>query len=336
METARRPGRAAPKRTVNGVLLLDKPGGMTSNRALQRVRHLFAAAKAGHTGTLDPMATGLLPVCFGEATKLSGYLLDASKEYLATACFGATTDTGDREGQILQRHSSKVELQEASLCELLGSFVGPQQQIPPMYSALKWQGRRLHELAREGITVERPPRDIVIHSLRLEGLAPDGRKDCAVLRIRCSKGTYIRTLVEDIGARLGTGAHLDQLRRTQIDGFEDVRMVTLETLAQAAEGQSAEALDHWLQPMDIGVRHLPAVLLEETDSIKFRHGQSLACPVAGDHNQVKNRDQIVEGVVRVYAKSQSDSCLPILMGMGNVDSGRVLAPKRLMNTSSDG
>jgi tRNA pseudouridine55 synthase len=216
-EDDKRPDGKAKKRLwkpINGVLLLDKPGGMTSNAALQKARRLFAAARAGHTGTLDPMATGLLPVCFGEATKFSADLLEADKTYEAELCLGRTTDTGDREGRTTA--ALPVNCALADIEAALPRFTGDIQQVPPMYSALKREGRPLYELARQGLEVERPPRSITIHMLELLAW----KSPRLTLRVTCSKGTYIRVLAEDLGKALGCGAHLTALRRVRVGSLD--------------------------------------------------------------------------------------------------------------------
>lgn len=221
---------ASAKRRVDGILLLDKPEGMTSNRALQRVKHLFAARKAGHTGSLDPLATGLLPLCFGEATKVSGFLLEADKRYRVTCRLGITTTTGDREGEPLQRRPVPV-LDDAAITAVLQRFIGRIEQVPPMYSALKHKGERLYHLARQGIEVERAPRAVTIHDLVLLARGEEELE----LEVHCSKGTYVRTLCEDIGEALGCGAHVTALRRTALGPFVDVSMVTLEQVLEVSD-----------------------------------------------------------------------------------------------------
>ena len=230
------------RRAVHGVLLLDKPRGLSSNDAMLRVRGLYQADKAGHTGTLDPLATGLLPVCLGQATKLTSHLLDARKRYIAEVRLGARTTTGDSEGEVVET-SEPGGLDQATLVEALPKFRGAIRQIPPMYSALKRDGQRLYELARAGLEVEREPRDVQIHHLDL--LSFDGQ--VAVLDVGCSKGTYIRTLAEDWARSFGQAAHLQGLRRTEVGPFQPVTMVTLDQLAQAA-GEGLQALDALLLP----------------------------------------------------------------------------------------
>jgi len=245
------------------VLLLDKPPGMTSNAALQKVRWLFNAAKAGHTGTLDPLATGLLPLCFGEATKFAGELLDADKTYLATVRLGIVTDTADAEGRVLVEQP--VTVGEADVRALLPRFTGEIDQVPPMHSALKRDGVPLYELARQGVEVERAPRRVTIHALELLGWHGDRFE----LRVSCSKGTYVRTLAADLGAALGCGAHLAALRRTGVGGLD---------IAQAATPAQIEALpaaerDRLLQPADALLADLPVAALSATEANRLLHGQ---------------------------------------------------------------
>ena len=223
--------RKTPRgRSVNGILLLDKPLGITSNDALQRVKRVYHAQKAGHTGSLDPLAGGLLPVCFGSATKLSTYLLDADKRYLVRVRLGVTTTTGDAEGEV--QHTRRVDqVTQQAVLDLLPRFTGRIQQLPPMYSALKHQGKRLYELARQGIEVEREPREITIYSLQLVDFAlPEFELD-----VVCSKGTYVRTLAEDMGEALGCGAHVIGLRRTGVGPYGENAMVGMAALQTAAE-----------------------------------------------------------------------------------------------------
>lgn len=250
---------------MDGVLLLDKPAGMSSNTALQKARRLFAAEKAGHTGTLDPMATGLLPLCFGEATKFAGTLLDAGKSYRATVRLGIVTDTADAEGQVLE--TRPVRATEAEVRALLPHFTGEINQVPPMHSALKRDGVPLYELARQGIEVERAPRRITIHALTLSNWAGD-RFD---LDVDCSKGTYIRTLAADLGAALGCGAHLAVLRRTRVAGIDLEKAVTLEAL----EALPAEERDRLLLPPDALLVDLPVAQLNEQEMERVLHGQSV-------------------------------------------------------------
>jgi len=286
---------------VDGVLLLDKPSGMTSNDALQKARRLFSAAKAGHTGTLDPLATGLLPVCFGEATKFSSDLLDADKTYEADVLFGVTTDTGDAQGAVLEQRA--VAFDRAALDAVLERFRGPISQIPPMYSALKRDGKPLYELARQGIEVERAARAVTIHELAL--LSFEGER-CR-LRVCCSKGTYIRTLAEDIGAALGCGAHLTALRRTVVGPLTLIGAATLDELA--ALDESARPLH--LQAPDALLQTLPVVRLDADAATRFTHGNPVACEAAA-------------GRCRVYGDEGR------LLGLGDADAAGKLHPRRLV------
>ncbi len=289
-------------RRVDGVLLLDKPTGMSSNSALQAARRLFSAAKAGHTGTLDPMASGLLPLCFGEATKFSVDLLAADKTYEAELLFGVRTDTGDADGSVVMR--TPVSFGLAELEAALPLFRGPIRQIPPMYSALKRGGRPLYELARAGIEVEREAREVSIHELRLL----DFSEDRCRLRVACSKGTYIRSLAEDLGAALACGAHLTALRRVAVGPLRIVDAVTLEQLAALADDLRASRL---LAP-DALLQSLPAVHLDAAAAQRFMHGNPV--PVAGQ-----------PGRCRVYAEHR-------LLGLGEFDAAAQLQPRRLLST----
>jgi tRNA pseudouridine55 synthase len=257
--------RRAPRRRVDGVLLLDKPNGIGSNAALQKARWLYNAAKAGHTGTLDPLATGLLPLCFGEATKFAGELLDADKAYRATLRLGVTTDTADAEGRILT--TLPVSVSERQLRDAMAGFVGAIEQVPPMYSALKRDGKPLYEYARAGIELERAARRITIHSLALVSFAGDE----AVLDVDCSKGTYIRTLAADLGARLGCGAHLTALRRTRIGGLD---LAAATTLAQL-EALAVDERDARLASADALLASMPAALLDGDETRQITHGQAI-------------------------------------------------------------
>lgn len=257
--------RRPPRRRVDGVLLLDKPTGMTSNAALQAARRLFNAAKAGHTGTLDPLATGLLPLCFGEATKFAGELLHADKSYRATLCLGVTTDSADADGRVLE--TRPVAVTEDRLREILLTFVGEIDQIPPMYSALKRDGKPLYEYAREGIELEREPRRVSIYRLELLSLMGDE----AVIDVDCSKGTYVRTLAADVGELLGCGAHLAALRRTRIGGLGVPAAVTLVQL----EALTPEERDGLLAPADALLRDVPAASLTALETGRILHGQGV-------------------------------------------------------------
>jgi tRNA pseudouridine55 synthase len=302
--------RREGERDISGILLLDKPGGITSNSALQGVKRLFRARKAGHTGSLDPLATGLLPVCLGEATKLSGYLLEADKCYRTLIRLGVTTSTGDAEGEPLAvRDCAAVD--RARVDAAVARFTGAIEQTPPMHSAIKQNGIPLYKLAHQGIAVERLPRDVVIHAievLRFEG-------DRLELDVRCSKGTYIRVLAEDIGAALGCGAHVAALRRTGVGSFDTRRMVSLDTLQELAAGGTA-ALDAHLVSMEEALMHWPDVRLAPDVAFFLRRGQAVFVPHAPSR-----------GLVRIYAREEDR-----FLGIGHIlEDGRV-APKRLVNS----
>jgi tRNA pseudouridine55 synthase len=260
--------RSAPllRRRVDGVLLLDKPVGLSSNAALQQAKRRFRAEKAGHTGTLDPLASGLLPICFGEATKFAHMLLDADKTYVALVRLGTTTTTGDAEGEVLQTRNVTVTRQDVEA--VLPRFIGRITQIPPRYAALKYQGRNYYEYAREGIEIPRPGREVVIHSMTLDACTP---LDLS-LTIRCGKGTYVRVLAEDIGLALGCGAHLAALRRLETGGLRLSASCTLETLA----GLSDDECDARLLPPDTLVAALPRIDLEPVEALRFAQGQTVA------------------------------------------------------------
>jgi tRNA pseudouridine55 synthase len=294
-------------RNINGILLLDKPSGISSNDALQRVKRLFFARKAGHTGSLDPLATGLLPICLGEATKISAFLLDADKHYRMKCRLGERTDTGDAEGTVVE--SRPVEgIERTRVEQVLENYRGSIEQIPPMYSALKHEGQRLYKLAREGIEVERKPRQVMIHELTLLSLGGTELE----LDVRCSKGTYIRTLVEDIGEDLGCGAHVTELRRLGVGPYAGEAMVTLDYLTELAD-EGFERLDQVLLPIESGLAHWPEVRLTRDMAYYLKQGQPVQVPKAP-----------TSGWVRVY--DQEDRFL----GVGEIlDDGRV-APRRLM------
>lgn len=237
-QTISKSPQKTPRRDVNGILLFDKPHGLSSNQALQKVKYLFQAKKAGHTGSLDPLATGLLPICFGKATKRCQEFLGSDKEYIADLRLGARTRTFDSEGEVIAT-APVLALDPVFLQSVLQRFLGPLQQIPPMYSALKFQGQRMYELARQGIEIPREPRAIEIFSLELLSIEPE----LLQLKIRCSKGTYIRTLADDIGIALGCYAHICDLRRTAINGLPEIPMVTWQQLQELKEQQGLAALD---------------------------------------------------------------------------------------------
>lgn len=294
-------------RNINGILLLDKPVGLGSNAALQDVKRLFEARKAGHTGNLDPLASGLLPICLGEATKLSAFLLDADKVYTGTCKLGVRTTTADAEGEVIETRPVGL-LDEARVREVLESFTGEIVQIPPMHSAVKHQGQPLYKLAHQGIEVERKPRTVHVYELRLLRLEGDELE----IHVHCSKGTYIRTLAEEIGAALGCGAHLSALRRNVGGPFRLEAAVTLEQLRET-KADGLAALDALLLPMEEALADWPAVQLTDNAAYYLGQGQAVLVPQAPTH-----------GWVRLFREGRG------FIGVGSIlDDGRV-APKRLM------
>jgi tRNA pseudouridine55 synthase len=299
-------GRHSRSQPVDGVLLLNKPAGLTSNQALQRVKRLLNARKAGHTGSLDPAATGMLPLCFGEATKICAFLLDADKTYRVTAKLGTATDTGDATGSVIES-ADVPPLSAAEWDDILQGFRGESMQVPPMYSALKKDGKRLYELARKGETVERKPRPIRIDSIEL--LEAAGAR--LVFRVRCSKGTYVRSLVEDIARAAGTVAHTARLHRETVADFGADEMIDLEAVeASATAGQ--HPLCASLLPPDRALTALPAVHLDRPGADRFCGGQPVAAGDAG-----------ARGLVRVYGEAQ------VFLGVGELCGNGRVAPKRV-------
>ncbi len=296
------------RRAVNGILLLDKPAGLSSNQLLQRVKRLYNARKAGHTGSLDVPATGLLPICFGEATKVSAFLLDSDKTYVATGRLGMTTTTGDATGDILAENAIDG-LSKDDLLAILPAFRGEIEQVPPMYSALKHNGKRLYELAYQGLEVERQPRKVTIYQLELLDFSGSEFE----ISVKCSKGTYIRTLVQDIGAALDCGAHVSSLRRLQSGPFTEEQMLSLEQI-EAVAGKDDEALDSLLLPMDRALCDLPEIHLDADASHCLCLGQSV----------VKSGTSCT-GQVRLYNEA---NCF---IGLGDLSADGVLKPKRLIN-----
>ncbi len=297
-------------RSINGILLLDKPLEMTSNKALQIVKRIFNANKAGHTGSLDPLATGLLPLCFGEATKVCGYLLDSDKEYEVVCKLGVKTATGDVAGEIIEE-KPVPQLLISSVNETMQSFVGEIEQIPPMYSALKKDGKRLYELARKGIQVEREARQLTIFSI--DHLSIDD--DSISFTVKCSKGTYIRTLVEDIAEKLGTCAHVTFLRRIKAGPFEGANMITLPQIDEIAEN-GFEELDKLLIGADTALAKRPKLNLTAEMARAFCHGQPMVVPM-----------QMFEGHIRVYDDEG------LFIGIGMPDSQGKIVPKRIFNSN---
>ncbi len=289
-------------RPINGILLLNKPLEISSNRALQNAKRLYQAQKAGHTGSLDPKATGMLPICFGEATKISSFLLNSDKTYLTTAKLGITTTTGDTEGETLDIKDIPA-LTSEGIESVLNLFRGEISQIPPMYSALKHQGKPLYELARQGIEIERKKRHVTIHKLELLSFTSNSLE----LKVECSKGTYIRTLVEDIGQQLECGAHVSMLHRTRVMPFIN-EMVNWE----AIENTSEEELKNLLLPIDSGLTGFPKVILSESQTTAIFYGQAVDIAVPDSSH------------IRIYNNLRE------FIGMGIPDGPSRLKPKRIM------
>ena len=308
----RRKGRA-----INGVLLLDKPYEMSSNSALQKVKRIYFAQKAGHTGALDPLATGMLPICLGEGTKFSQFLLDTDKTYQVTAKLGIRTTTSDADGEIVSEKN--VDVSNERLAKALDSFRGTTQQIPSMYSALKYQGQPLYKYAREGIEVPRESRDITVFRLDLLRFEHDEVE----LDIHVSKGTYIRTIIDDLGELLGCGAHVADLRRSAVGNYPTDKMVTLaqleELLAQAVEQEVApsELLDPLLLPMTTACDGIPAVFIDDMSANYLRHG-----------NPVQASNAPSDGLVQVFIGDNEEE--GEFIGVGHIDDSGLVAPKRIV------
>ena len=298
--------RRSKGRALNGLLLLDKPSGISSNSALQKAKRIYNAAKAGHTGSLDPLATGLLVICFGRATKISDYLLNADKEYRVTVKLGITTDTGDADGTIIMQQDAS-HITDKNILDNISKLIGEIEQIPPMHSALKHKGKRLYVLAREGKQVERKPRSVVIYKFELLARNADVLKT----HVYCSKGTYIRTLIEDLGTLLGCGAHVTELRRVSLGPFANKKMHTLEELKHC-EHQGDAALDDLLTPIDQALQTWPALLLNETLMTEVVHGHPVFVPKTPD-----------QGVVRLYDSNRH------FFGVGRILNDGRIAPKCL-------
>ncbi|GAC29434.1 tRNA pseudouridine(55) synthase TruB [Brumicola pallidula] len=303
-------------RAINGVVLVDKYTGESSNFILQQVKRLYGAAKAGHTGALDPLATGMLPICLGEATKFSQFLLDADKTYIVTAKLGERTDTSDSEGDIVE--TRPVNVTRDLIDSAVEAFRGPIKQVPSMFSALKHKGKPLYSYARQGIVIEREAREITVHSLvvlRYENNQLD-------MQVACSKGTYIRTLVDDLGQALGCGAHVTMLRRTKVADYPSQNMITVEKLQSLSEDLSIDRqfrtfdkLDALLLPTDTAVANLPAFNATDASIERFLHGQEIL-----EENQFPKND-----LVRIYRDSDKR-----FYGMAEVDSAGNLQPKRVV------
>jgi len=291
---------------INGIVLLDKRGGVSSNKALQEVKRLYNANKAGHTGTLDPLATGLLPICLGEATKVSTYMLADDKQYQTVIQLGIMTETGDVEGNVIEV-KDVPGISQNQLMDCLSSFVGEIEQVPPMYSALKLNGRKLYELAREGITVERKARKITIYAIE----CLDFSGELLTLDVRCSKGTYIRTLAEDIGHFLGCGATVKELRRTATGGFKLTDAVTIEQIQDLEPGT---ALQEILIPVDKPLLAMPAIEVNQFEADLILQGQQITAPNADGKS----------GLCRIYYEQK-------FLGLGEMLMDAKIQPKRLFN-----
>lgn len=297
-------------RELHGIILLDKPVGLSSNEALQEVKKIFHAQKAGHTGSLDPLASGLLPICFGEATKYSDYMLNSDKTYRTEMTLGVSTTTGDKEGQIL--HEAPIpQLKEEQLAETLASFLGESRQIPPMYSALKQDGQPLYKLARQGVEVNREARTIWIDFLNMtEFNVPTVKFD-----VKCSKGTYIRTLVEDMGKALGCPAHVSDLRRTTHGVFDINGAVTIDELNQLRQEKAFQALDNKILPIETALSELPSISLSEDSAFYVKQGQAVQVAKAP-----------VDGWVSLFGAND------MFMGIGEIQDDGKVKPKRMLKT----
>ena len=293
---------------INGILLLDKPSGLTSNKTLQITKKLFGAEKAGHTGSLDPIATGVLPICFGQATKVSKYLIESSKTYQVIAKLGIKTTTGDREGSVLVEERFK-KIKQKKIEETLKIFIGKSEQLPPMFSAIKVDGIRLYKYARKGLIVARKKRQIVVHNISLTNYY----ENLLELIIHCSKGTYIRTLVEDIGSQLNTHAHVFGLRRISIDLLDSQNINTLQELENAKKNQE---LHRYLLPLDIAIQSLPKIRISKKYQLNFSQGQKIKLP---------HEDTLLNKSVRVYDHKDQ------IVGLGCMENDGLLKPIRVFN-----
>ena len=293
-------------RNITGIIVIDKPKGRTSNHVLQQIKRTFDAKKAGHTGSLDPLATGVLPICLGEATKVSQYLLDGDKCYQVTCKLGVTTDSGDSDGNVVAEMPIP-EITEQILYAVLPSFIGQQQQVPPMYSALKFQGQPLYKLARQGIEIERKSRTVNIYDIILISFTSDS----FTLEVKCSKGTYIRTLVEDISASLSTGGHVVALRRLESAGYAIEQAITIESIEKCAD-EGIKALDKLLLPTEEALPNWPRIEADDEQVLALRCGQQIKV------------EQKYEGVqIRLFDR------LGIFLGLGEMSQKGIISPKRV-------
>ncbi len=293
-------------RNITGIIVIDKPKGRTSNHVLQQIKRIFDAKKAGHTGSLDPLATGVLPICLGEATKVSQYLLDGDKRYEVTCKLGVTTDSGDSDGNVIAEMPIP-ELSERFLNRVLHSFLGQQQQVPPMYSALKFQGQPLYKLARQGIEIERKARTVNIYDIILLSFTLDS----FTLEVKCSKGTYIRTLVEDISLSLGTGGHVIALRRIESAGYVMSQAILIESVEEKAE-EGIFALDKLLLPTDQALPNWPSIRVDDEQVLALRRGQKVKVDQEFDSAQIKLFDS-----------------LGCFLGLGEMSQSGIISPKRV-------
>ena len=293
---------------INGILLLDKPSGETSNKVLQKIKKLFAAEKAGHTGSLDPIATGVLPICFGQATKVSKYLIESSKTYHVIAKLGIKTTTGDCEGRVLEKKPIK-QLKNEQIEEVLKLFIGKTEQLPPMFSAIKVDGIRLYKYARKGLTIPRKSRQIIIHNICLKNY----KKDLLELTVHCGKGTYVRTLIEDIGAKMDSYAHVTALRRTSIDLLDCQNIITLKQLEIAKKSQE---LHSYLLPLDTGIKFLPKININEEYCSCFSQGQKV---------KLQSEATTLNQSIRVYDHKD------VIIGIGCIEKDGFLKPIRVFN-----
>jgi len=295
-------------RKVNGIFLLNKPIGLSSNQALQKIKRLFNAAKAGHTGSLDPLASGMLPICLGEATKFSQYLLDSDKRYQVQGLLGIKTETADAEGATIA--TSEVNVSENEFLKVMETYRGEIDQIPSMYSAIKVNGQPLYKLAREGKTIERPSRRVTIYELELS----DFNSPYVEMDVLCSKGTYIRNLVEDMGDDLGCGAHVTQLHRSQVGPYQKDAMISLDEAEALVEQSGVEALDKLLLPVFSSVSHWPEVVLNSSLAFYIQQGQAIQFPGAPD-----------TGGMRLMTEDGQ------FLGIGEINEDGMVAPKRLIS-----
>ena len=292
---------------INGILLLDKPTNISSNKILQKIKKLFNASKAGHCGTLDPLATGLLPICFGQATKTATYLTNSSKTYRVTGQFGIKTDTGDIDGRIIETKDFSLPKSSKQINTVLQSFIGELNQIPPMYSAIKHNGRPLYKYAYKGETIQRTPRKVFIKEISLNSYSAD----LININVHCSKGTYIRTLIEDIAEKMNAFATVKNLRRLSIEGFKDVNMKTWD---QLKECESQNELLNYLKPLDYGLSHLPTIRLSQIESAHFSFGQKLLYKVNNEHQHL---------IHRIYDENN------YFIGLAEVNNGNEIKPKNV-------